>query len=73
MSTANEVGANEPVSLGFSFSFNQFRDILYKYPDFLIQDMAPLKRQVMRINKLRKVSNHINANHFYANALMMKR
>lgn len=35
--------------------------------------MAPLKRLVMRINELRKVSNHFNANGFYANAWMMIR
>lgn len=66
----------EPMSLGFSFIFNQVllsvqRYCVIKYLDFSIQDMASLKRQVMRITKLRKVSTHVNANHFYANVLIL--
>lgn len=52
--------------------FWQFRDIRHKYLDFLIQDMTQTAtKQGAGINKLGKVSNHFNANHFYANAVTM--
>lgn len=58
--------------LFFQFLTRHFGDILYKYLDFLIQDMTPTAtKQETRINKLGKVSNHFDANHFYANAMMM--
>lgn len=50
--------------------FCKLRHILYKYLDFLIQNMTPTARKHELIDS--EVNNAFNANHFYVNALKIR-